>query len=385
MVLVLILLLLFVGYSLAEYALHRRNLSRVPIRIQVNGTRGKSSVTRLIAAGLRAGGMRVAAKTTGTSPRFITGDDEERPVRRLGKANIIEQLRMVRLANRHRAEALVFENMSLDPQYQDVEQRLLVRPTHAVVTNVRADHLDVMGPTVRDVARAFSRTVPRSGTFFTTQRSYLPTLCRRAGPGLETVVTDGSDVDDAMLDGFDHVEHRENVDLALAVCEKLGVDRAAALAGMQRSKPDPGAMRIYPLESDGRHFELVNTLAANDPDSITMLWEMVRHRSESRVVLVNCRSDRTDRSRQLADLTAGWDAGRFVATGGLTRVFLRRARQRGVPAERLVDLGEDRPPAEVFARVAELVPEGGMVFATGNTVGYGDALMRKMVELGGAA
>ena len=44
------------GYGLAEYARHRRNLRGIPIRVQVNGTRGKSSVTRLIAAGLRAGG-----------------------------------------------------------------------------------------------------------------------------------------------------------------------------------------------------------------------------------------------------------------------------------------------------------------------------------------
>ena len=45
--------------------------SKIPIRIHVNGTRGKSSVTRLIAAGLRAGGKRTFAKTTGTAPRVI--------------------------------------------------------------------------------------------------------------------------------------------------------------------------------------------------------------------------------------------------------------------------------------------------------------------------
>jgi len=384
MLLILVLLLCFVAYGLVEYALHRRNLMRVPVRIQVNGTRGKSSVTRLIAAGLRAGGMLVVAKTTGTKPRFILGDREERPVRRLGKANIAEQLRMVRLANRHRARALVFENMSLVPQYQDVEQRLLVRPTHAVVTNVRADHLDVMGPTVEDVARALSSTVPRRGLFFTTQREYLPILCRRAGPGLEAVVTDGSDVDDGMLEGFSYVEHRENVSLALAVCERVGIGRAVALAGMQRSAPDPGAMRIHALEAGGRHFELVNTLAANDPDSIKLLWAMMEHRARHRIVLVNCRSDRTERSRQLAELVAGWSVDRFIATGGLTRVFVRRARQLGVPADRLVDLGDDRPPAEVFAQVSRLVPEGGLVFATGNTVGYGEELIRCFVETGRA-
>ncbi len=398
MVVVLVLLLLFVGYSLLEYALHRRDLGRIPIRIQVNGTRGKSSVTRLIAAGLRAGGRRVVAKTTGTRPMFITGDSEERPVRRLGKANIAEQLRIVRLAREFRAEALVLENMSLDPQYQSVEHAMLVRPTHSVVTNVRADHLDVMGPTVADVARAFSRTVSGRGDFFTTQTEYMGILCRRAGPEMSRVVTDGAGVTDEMLDGFSHIEHRENVALALAVCERLGVDRGAALAGMQRSSSDPGAMRLHIIESGGRRLELVNALAANDPDSIAQLWRMVKHRDERRIVLVNCRSDRPDRSRQLADLVAGFEADAFVATGGLTRVFLRRIRRAGVDSSRLVDLGNERPPAEVLQGVFGLVGSGGtrsqsqdqdgigscpypaaLLFATGNTVGYGEELMRYFV------
>ena len=55
-----------------ESLVHRRCLSKIPYRIHVNGTRGKSSVTRLIAAGLREGGIRTCAKTTGTLPRCFT-------------------------------------------------------------------------------------------------------------------------------------------------------------------------------------------------------------------------------------------------------------------------------------------------------------------------
>ena len=46
------------GLGIAESVAHRRRLARIPTRIHVAGTRGKSSVTRLIAAGLRAGGSR---------------------------------------------------------------------------------------------------------------------------------------------------------------------------------------------------------------------------------------------------------------------------------------------------------------------------------------
>lgn len=41
---------------------HRWLVSRIPVRVHVNGTRGKTSVTRLIAAGLRAGGKACLCK-----------------------------------------------------------------------------------------------------------------------------------------------------------------------------------------------------------------------------------------------------------------------------------------------------------------------------------
>ena len=52
--------------ALIEGFVHRLYLKRITIRIHVNGTRGKSSVTRLIAAGLREGDITTCAKTTGT-------------------------------------------------------------------------------------------------------------------------------------------------------------------------------------------------------------------------------------------------------------------------------------------------------------------------------
>jgi poly-gamma-glutamate synthase PgsB/CapB len=373
---ILLLVLLCIGFGIAEYTTHRRRLAGIPVRIQVNGTRGKSSVTRLIAAGLRGGGKRVAAKVTGTRPRFIIGDREEHPVRRLGKANIVEEMRIVRLARERDVDALVIECMALIPYYQELERRMLIRPTHGVITNVRADHLDVMGPTLDDVGRALANTIPDRGRFFTAERGpQLATLRARVPASTVMTVTDPAAVREEEMHGFSYIEHPENVALALAVCESLGVDRAAALAGMKRSLPDSGVMRIIRVVRDGKVVDLVNTMAANDPDSIEMLWRMMAGRGEDRLVLVNCRRDRQDRSRQLAELVAGWDCRRVIVTGGQPQVFVRRALDVGVPAERLVALPDECEPALVFDRVMELARGRTVLFATGNTVGYGEELV----------
>jgi gamma-polyglutamate synthase len=168
-----VLLLAAVTAGVLESRKHQANLKKIPIRIHVNGTRGKSSVTRLIAAGLNAGGIKTFAKTTGTVPRAITPEGEEFAVYRPGGANIIEQLRIVNFAARNGAHALVIECMALNPAYQALCELKLVKSTIGVITNARADHLDVMGPDEESVAKALLGTTPVNGTLFTCEEDYI--------------------------------------------------------------------------------------------------------------------------------------------------------------------------------------------------------------------
>ena len=70
-------------------AVHTRRLEQLDLRVHVNGIRGKSSVTRLVAGVLREGGFVTVAKTTGSAARVIGTEGEETPIRRLGAATII--------------------------------------------------------------------------------------------------------------------------------------------------------------------------------------------------------------------------------------------------------------------------------------------------------
>lgn len=386
MFLLLLLLIALLGYGIIELRNHHINVHKIPIRIQVNGTRGKSSVTRLIAGGLRAGGMKVVAKTTGTKPRFILSDKEEIPIKRLGKANIVEEMKIFRQAQKYKPEAIVIECMALVPQFQKLECNQLVLTTHGVITNVRADHLDVMGPLVKDVAIALSGTIPKNGDFFTAENIYLPyfqAITEKRNSKLHHSNSDTVTDDD--MKGFSYVEHKENVALALMVCEKVGVERKTALTGMHRATPDAGVLRIFTIKDFGKQVELVNTTAANDPDSIAMLWEKCQKQFSGiaqAIVLVNCRDDRVDRSKQLGELIAKqFPADIYVATGTLTSVFVRSAIHSGIPKNKILDLG-GKGPEEIYPKVFEVVKKHAWVFATGNTVGFGETMINYFAAKG---
>src|SRR5947199_5026321 len=139
---------------------HRRHLRAVPVRIHVAGTRGKSTTTRLIAAGLRAGGRRVVAKTTGAEPRLILPDGSEAVWPRRGPASVREQTRLLARAARLRADTVVVECMAIRPQLVWASETHLIQATTAVITNARADHVEDIGEAPDAMAEALRWAVP---------------------------------------------------------------------------------------------------------------------------------------------------------------------------------------------------------------------------------
>lgn len=384
-----VLLALVLGHLGFEALTHRVRLRRIPVRIHVNGTRGKSSVTRLIAAGLRGGGKRVCAKTTGTTARMILPDGRELPIFRPAGANVREQIRVVRVASEFEAEVLVVECMALQPELQWMSERWFVRATHGVITNARPDHLDVMGPGPDDVAWALCGMVPLDGVLYTAEvarRHILQEACRDRGTnfiGIEPA--DVSAVDEADLDGFAHREHPDNVALALRICADLGVDRTTALAGMWAGKADPGALSEHHLDFFGRRLLFFNGFAANDPMSSEMIWSYAISKHPDvpqHIALINCRADRADRSRQLAEAVAAWPGvDLIVLIGDGTSIFARFAASHGVSPTKLVTV-EGGTTEQTFETIVDVAGEASVVVGLGNIGGPGLPLVRMFKNRG---
>lgn len=354
-----------------EYRRHLRKVKSIPIRIHVNGTRGKSSVTRLIAAGLRAGGIRTIAKTTGTMPRVIMPDGREAAVIRLMGANIIEQKYIFREAEKHDVQAIVIECMAVNPVFQWITERKFVQSTISVITNCRPDHLDQMGSTVQSVTMCLSNTIPANGVCYTAENktfTILENVAKKRNARIHQIRP--KDVSQEELGGFNYIEHAENVQLALAVCAEVGVPRDAALHGMQTASPDPGALRKYFISDRGKSIHFYNVFAANDPSSTAYIIKMVTGHltGVEKIIILNSRSDRLFRSQQLVDAILELDYSYLLLTGEIPEKVESYALDAGVPRNKLIALGEPSPD-HVYDKVWELSNKESHVLGIGNIAG----------------
>ena len=341
---------------------HRRAIGHV---IHVNGIRGKSSVSRLIDAGLRAGGLHVMTKTTGTCPELIHTNGSQTPLARRGRPSIKEQLRILRLAAEQHAEVLVIECMAVLPEYQKISEERMLRSDIGVITNVRPDHLEEMGETLDAIAQSLSNTIPMAGMLFTADAAYAEFFDKQAqAKGTSLVLTESDDIEDPGID------FAENVALALAVCQHLGVARETALKGMARYRPDPGAFRVdRSVGKFGKQLVFLNAMAANDPASAEKILDWAQAQGLMTcgrpMLLINNRYDRQARLQQFVDFAVEHQArfDGFIAAGACRQLMRRALVKRGIALERIAGLGS-------YAELSALEHDA-VIFAVGNIVGSG--------------
>ncbi|HSR13542.1 MAG TPA: poly-gamma-glutamate synthase PgsB, partial [Thermodesulfobacteriota bacterium] len=329
-----------------------------------------------------AGGITTCAKSTGTLPRMIFPDGSEYPVFRPVGTNVIEQVRIVAIALANGAKALVLECMALQPQLQWLSEAKLIRATIGVITNVRADHLDVMGPTERDVALAMAATTPVKGKLFLGDPRHAEVFRYAAEDrGTELIQVSTKEigaVTEEEMARFSYIEHRQNVALALRVCRELGVDRQTALEGMWRGIPDPGVTTIYPIRFFGRQLFFVNGFSANDPESTQSIWNRALDnfpKAEKRILIINCRADRPYRTKQFAEACGMWrPADYYMLIGSGTYVFTRGAATAGIPVQKLI-FAENRSEQQIFEKILEVSGRYALLVGVANIKEPGMSLL----------
>ncbi|MFQ6605099.1 MAG: poly-gamma-glutamate synthase PgsB [Fidelibacterota bacterium] len=373
--------LILIIAGLIEFHTHQLVLQKVPVRIHVNGTRGKSSVTRLIAAGLRAGGIRVFAKTTGTAPRVIDAAGVDRVIHRLRKASIGEQVRLMRFFAREKAEVVVIECMAVQPQYQWISEHQMIKAKIGVITNVRPDHLDEMGPTMKDITLSLGNTIPVNGAVVTADESAYPVLADIAASRQSSIkLIDENAISREDLLRFSYIEHPQNIALALDVCEKMGVDQRTALDGMVTVQPDLGALIVWNLDFSGKSVLFINGMAANDPVSTLQIWNFIidRYPVEGEIcIFLNTREDRKTRTRQMLQLVMeNIKPNRLVVRGKNIKSILQHLKHYSPETEMAV-VPMDAPVGETIEHLQKCSRDS-LIFAIGNQVGKGQEILIAM-------
>jgi len=71
---------------------------------------------------------------------------------------------------------LVLECMAVTPEYQWETEHKMVKADIGVITNSRLDHLDVMGPGVKNVTLSLCNRIPKNGKMFTAEYKMFPLM-----------------------------------------------------------------------------------------------------------------------------------------------------------------------------------------------------------------
>lgn len=370
--LILVLIFLFFSYFIFEKIKNDRNRKRIKYLIHINGIRGKSTVSRLIDAGLREAGFKVFTKITGTSPRIIDTAGVEKEILRKGKANIREQIKAINWACKDGAEILILECMAVNPEFQKITEEKILKADIAVITNVREDHLDEMGENLSEIAKSLANTIPQKGKLITAAENYFDFFKKEAEKKCSQVfLVDENKIEDKKE--YEKIDFPINVALALETCKQLYVDEKILLKGMKKYKKDSGVLKIYHLKINDKKIFFINAMAANDPDSTEIILEKIKKdrcwRENKKILLLNNRKDRISRAEQHVKLIKKIE-NQFdeIIIFGENRNLLKKMVLKENISSSKVSIKKD-------SRFLNEITENSLIFAIGNICGRGKELV----------
>jgi len=372
------LALLWVIFLLAEQVLLRRARKAVPFRVLVTGTRGKSSLVRLLVAGARAAEPSTWGKITGDLPTLLCPEGD-RLINRRGPACVGEQARLLMTCRKRNVRCLVVEAMTISPELMKAEAQLMA-PSVVALVNVRDDHQETLGPDAGLQRKAYLDSLP-AGVRWVSHDSGLPEN-GDCGVRVRRERSSSPSETDWMI-GLDPLQ-RELAELADDVLAVLGwstsESRTAVAAAALQIRNTPRT-----LVGRGREFTFLDGFSANDPESLERLWGAWRSASTTNrtwSVLMSTRADRPLRTSRFCEWVSGRnDVDRVYVSGSHRQAASMLLRRRGVD---VVDVGESPRHWGFFEHDDEGDRETGLgvLVGVGNAKGLG-LQMRSLTAGGG--
>ena len=343
---------------------HRQYLADIDTRIVVSGIRGKSPTALRLDDVFNRRGYDVLTKITGNHPMLLRNGDVI-PITRTGPyTTLYENIDVLRefgpqLEQYTPDDVAIFENQGITEYTTRLINKQFVRPHIVVLGNVRQDHQDTLGKTLRALARAFARSIP-SGTTVVNgeQNDVLAEYMRKE------IDQQGAEM--------------KRVEIPPDQRGRIGAETVYACNEVLRlldMEPIPNAQLNAYLDAIQPHWirlprgRVFNGAEINDIESTEAVRKALAGDSEV-LPLVYLRSDRRSRTASFASyLNTLVDRGlitRAHAGGAFTDVFAANVNVPVTQHDRNEDAG---------VVLDEMLAEGPPVLLMGNTV---DDFMRDM-------
>jgi poly-gamma-glutamate synthase PgsB/CapB len=277
---------------IAESIVFNRNIKKLKIKIHVNGTRGKSTVTKYIWTALNDSGIKALGKVTGEIPTLLLPDGTRKEIKRNGAARVQEQFGIINHTVKQNASALVMECMSIDPSLQKLESKF-IKPDIYVITNIRDDHQEQLGSNQTEQIEAFCKALPVKSKIIVSDGPYLECIKKHALNKQSQIIKAVSLNDDEMSRLPQQI-FKANVEIAITVCLEVGISRKNALNSIIK-QIDRNDKQVFTINSTSQNQYFLNAFSANDTqttDEIINYWTEKLHVENKIALVLNTRSDR---------------------------------------------------------------------------------------------
>lgn len=276
MVLVSVLFIFLIILGIIENYLHIRNLSKIKYRILVNGTRGKTTVSKIIVSALNRKGIKTIGRTTGSEATILMDDGSVRPFVRKRSARITEMISFVRFCRKNNTECLVAECMALSEENQSIFANKLIKETHLVIVNSYIDHIAEVGKDRDSTLYTLSKSIYPGCKVYSTDPEYSDAKC------------EFNLVEDNYSEYKELPVNIQSLNCAYSILKDFGLTKEEVLAAAALITPDIGLHDKFILQNGSI---LYPSFSINDFD--TMNSKIRELGTEKKIsIIFNSRSDR---------------------------------------------------------------------------------------------
>ena len=258
------------------------NIKNAKIRIAVTGSRGKSTVVRMLHRALVSCGLECRTRLTGVVPRELSNTGAHIIARHAGAH--VEELNWWLSQLPQSTEAVVSENSAVSPHLQHVCPMYLM-PHVTILTNTRLDHEELWGHSEESVFNSLFGALPENGKVVLpddiAQRYYVKALAEEKNLILIPALP------------------LENLTMPSAINASLAI-KALSLFGLDAEKCLDAVLSLPPDIADSQVIKVGNgslafAFSVNDVQSTEEYFASLGVSESETCVIYNHRSDRSDR------------------------------------------------------------------------------------------